>query len=165
MANGSKKEAGTLTQDREPPPGDARRRRFVEMLLGGGIIASIISFLYPVLRYLVPPPVADLGGDEVVAGRVGDLKPNTSKIFRFGTRPGLLLLTADGQYRALSAVCTHLGCTVQYRGDTHQIWCACHNGLYDLSGRNVSGPPPRPLEEFEAHVRGTEVIVRRKRSA
>ena len=165
MEDWSKKETRTLTQDREAPDAGPPRRRFVEILLGAGIIASIISFLYPVLRYLVPPPVADLGGDEIVACRVGDLKPNTSKIFRFGTRPGLLLLTADGQYRALSAVCTHLGCTVQYRGDTHQIWCACHNGLYDLSGRNISGPPPRPLEEFEPHVRGTEVIVRRKRSA
>jgi cytochrome b6-f complex iron-sulfur subunit len=165
MATRSKKETGTLVEDRESALPQAPRRRFVEILLGGSMIASIISFLYPVLRYLVPPPLAELGADEVVACKIGDLRPNTSKIFRFGTRPGLLLLTADGQYRALSAVCTHLGCTVQYRGDTRQVWCACHNGLYDLSGRNISGPPPRPLEEFEAHVRGTEVIVRRKRSA
>jgi cytochrome b6-f complex iron-sulfur subunit len=165
MATRSKKQTGTLLQDRERSRGEPPRRRFVEILLGGGIIASVISFLYPVLRYLVPPPVADLGGDEVVACRIGDLKPNSSKIFRFGTHPGLLLLTADEQYHALSAVCTHLGCTVQYRGDTHQIWCACHNGLYDLSGRNISGPPPRPLEELEVHVRGAEVVVTRKRSA
>jgi cytochrome b6-f complex iron-sulfur subunit len=159
------KQTVTAIQERESPRDERPRRRFVEALLGGGIIASVISFIYPVLRYVVPPPVAELGADEVVACRVGDLKPNTSKIFRFGTRPGLLLLTTDGQYRAVSAVCTHLGCTVQYRGDTHQIWCACHNGLYDLRGRNISGPPPRPLEELEARVRGTEVVVSRKRSA
>jgi len=146
---------------RAQPP----RRRFVEVLLGSGLIASVVSFIYPVLRYLVPPAVSNLGEDEIVACKVGELKPNSSKIFRFGTRPGLLLLTADGQYRALSAVCTHLGCTVQYRNDTHQIWCACHNGLYDLNGRNISGPPPRPLEDFVVHVRGAEVVVSRKRSA
>jgi cytochrome b6-f complex iron-sulfur subunit len=93
------------------------------------------------------------------------LKPNSSKIFRFGSRPGLLLLTADGEYRAMSATCTHLSCTVQYRNDLHQVWCACHNGLYDLGGRNVSGPPPRPLEAFQVHVRGDEIVVNRKREA
>jgi cytochrome b6-f complex iron-sulfur subunit len=164
MGTRSNKEITPSVDDRESrvkPP----RRGFVEVLLGGGLAASIISFVYPVLRYLVPPAVANLGGDETVACKVGDLKPNSSKIFRFGSRPGLLLLTPEGEYRALSAVCTHLGCTVQYKNDTHQIWCACHNGLYDLSGRNISGPPPRPLESFEVHVRGTEVVVSRKRSA
>ncbi len=141
------------------------RRRFVEILLGGGLLASVISFLYPVLRYLVPPAVAELGGDEVVAAKVGELKSNGSKIFRFGSRPGLLLLTAAGEYRALSGTCTHLSCTVQYRNDLRQVWCACHNGLYDLNGRNVSGPPPRPLDAYEVHVRGDEVVVSRKREA
>jgi len=141
------------------------RRRVVEYLLGGGLLASVISFIYPVLRYLIPPPVADLGGDEVVASKVGDIRPNGSKIFRFGTRPALLVMTAEGEYRALSAVCTHLSCTVQYRNDLHQIWCACHNGLYSLDGRNISGPPPRPLEAFQVHVRGDEIVVTRKREA
>lgn len=159
------KQATTRVNDGETQRGKAPRRRVVEVLLGSGLAASVVSFLYPVLRYLVPPAVANLGGDEIVACKVGDLKANSSKVFPFGSRPGILLLTADGQYRALSAVCTHLGCTVQYKSDSHQIWCGCHNGFYDLSGRNVSGPPPRPLEEFEVHVRGTEVVVSRKRSA
>lgn len=141
------------------------RRRFIGSLLGGGLLASAASFLYPVLRYIVPPAVADLGGDEVVAAKIGELKPNSSKIFRFGSRPGLLLLTAEGEYRAMSATCTHLSCTVQYRSDLHQVWCACHNGMYDLGGRNVSGPPPRPLEAFQVHMRGDEVVVSRKREA
>jgi cytochrome b6-f complex iron-sulfur subunit len=151
------------------PPEPARiqpvRRRLVELLLGGGLLGSIVAFVYPVLRYLIPPPVADLGGDEVVAAKVGDLKPNGSKIFRFGTRPALLVMTADGGYRALSAVCTHLSCTVQYRNDLREIWCACHNGLYDLNGRNISGPPPRPLDAFQVHLRGDEIVVSRKREA
>jgi Rieske Fe-S protein len=139
------------------------RRRVVEFLLGGGLVASLSSFLYPVLRYLVPPPVADLGGDSVVAAKVGELKPNSSRIFRFGTKPGLLICMPDGEYKAMAATCTHLSCTVQFRSDLHQVWCACHNGMYDLAGRNVSGPPPRPLEAFEVHVRGDEVVVSRKR--
>jgi len=150
----------------DDPPGtgpEPGRRRLIETLLGGGLLASAVSFLYPVLRYVVPPVVTDLGGDEVVAAKVGELRPNSSKIFRFGSHPGLLVMTGDGEYRAMSATCTHLSCTVQYRNDLHQVWCACHNGLYDLGGRNVSGPPPRPLEAFQVHVRSDEIVVSRKR--
>jgi Rieske Fe-S protein len=126
-------------------------------------MASLVSFLYPILRYLVPPASADLGSDTVVAGRANELKPNSGKIFRFGSRPGLLVRTAEGDYRALAATCTHLDCTVQYRSDLHQVWCACHNGLYDLSGRNVAGPPPRPLEAYQVHQRGDEIVVTRRK--
>ncbi len=149
--------------DRMAPP--MARRRFVEILLGGGLVATAIAFIYPVLRYLIPPKASDLGSDSVVAGRVGELTLNSGKIFRFGSRPGLLIRTAGGEYRAMSATCTHLSCTVQYRPDLHEVWCACHNGMYDLSGRNVSGPPPRPLESYEVQVRGDEIFVRRRGEA
>ena len=145
-------------------PASSARRRFIQVLLGGGLLASAASFIYPVLRYLVPPAATDMGGDTVIAGRVGELKPNSAKIFRFGSRPGLLLLGSDGQYRALSATCTHLSCTVQYRDDVKQVWCACHNGMYDLAGRNVSGPPPRPLERYVVHVEGEDVIVEKAKA-
>jgi len=155
--------AGIEANDRRAAP--VPRRRFVEALLGSGFLATAIAFLYPVWRYLVPPKVADLSSDSVVAAHVGDLKPNSGKIFRFGSRPGLLIRTADGQYRAMSATCTHLSCTVQYRPDLREVWCACHNGMYDLNGRNISGPPPRPLEAFEVQVRGDEIFVRRHHEA
>jgi len=147
------------------PNGRPTRRRLVEAFLGGGLFASLVSFVYPVVRYLVPPSVADLGGNEVIAAKIGDLKPNGAKLFRFGSRPGLLLRVGEGEYRAFSATCTHLSCTVQYRGDLHEIWCACHNGMYDLNGRDVSGPPPRPLENYQVHVRGEDLVVSRKREA
>jgi Rieske Fe-S protein len=56
-------------------------------------------------------------------------------------------------------VCTHLQGTVQYRADQESIWCACHNGYFDLSGKNVAGPPPRPLDQFDVTVKGDEVHV------
>ena len=67
--------------------------------------------------------------------------------------------TEKGEYRAFSATCTHLNCTVQYRADVKRIWCACHNGHFDLTGRNIAGPPPAPLESYEVHVAGDEVVV------
>ena len=144
---------------------EAARRRLIEFFLGGDLLASFASFIYPVLRYLVPPTVVDLGGDATVAAKLTELKPNSAKIFRFGSHPGLLIMNTDGTYHALSATCTHLGCTVQYRNDLREIWCACHNGIYDLNGRNVSGPPPRPLDVFDVHLRGDEIVVSRKREA
>lgn len=137
------------------------RRTLLKAFLGGGILASLSSFLYPVLRYLVPPAETNLGVDSVVAATASELKPNSAKIFRFGSKPALLIRTAEGEYRAMSATCTHLSCTVQYRKDVQQIWCACHNGMYDLNGRNVSGPPPRPLEQYQVHVQGDEIQVMR----
>jgi Rieske Fe-S protein len=152
----------TADQLSQPEP---TRRRVIEIFLGGGLLASFASFIYPVVRYLVPPAVTDLGGNDIVAAKLAELKPNSAKIFRFGSRPGLLIMNSDGTYRALSATCTHLGCTVQYRSDLREVWCACHNGIYDLNGRNVSGPPPRPLDVFDVHVRGDEIVVSRKREA
>jgi Rieske Fe-S protein len=152
----------TTEQLSQPEP---TRRRVIEIFLGGGLLASFASFIYPVVRYLVPPAVTDLGGNDIVAAKLAELKPNSAKIFRFGSRPGLLIMNSDGTYRALSATCTHLGCTVQYRSDLREVWCACHNGIYDLNGRNVSGPPPRPLDVFDVHVRGDEIVVSRKREA
>ncbi len=148
-----------------PPSAPVARRKLIEVLLGSGFVATAIAFLYPGRRYLVPPKALDLGGDSVVAGKVGELKPNSGKIFQFGSRPGLLIHTASGEYRAMSATCTHLSCTVQYRDDLRQVWCACHNGKYNLDGRNISGPPPRPLEAFDVQVRGDEIFVRRRREA
>jgi Rieske Fe-S protein len=146
-------------------PSSALRRRFVEVLLGGGFLATAVAFVYPVLQYLIPPKAADLGSDSVVAGRAGELKLNSGKIFRFGNRPGILVRTSSGEYRAMSATCTHLSCTVQYRADMQHVWCACHNGHYNLNGKNIAGPPPRPLELFEVQVRGDEIFVRRQREA
>jgi Rieske Fe-S protein len=117
------------------------------------------SVLYPVVRYLVPPDIPEAQTNRTVAGREGDLKPNESKVFAFGSEPAILIRGPDGGYHAFSATCTHLNCTVQYRSDMRQIWCACHNGLYDLAGKNVSGPPPRPLEEFAVHVAEGEIVV------
>jgi Rieske Fe-S protein len=136
-------------------------RRWINLLLGSGVVASIISFIYPAVRYIIPPPVAESASRFVVAAKVDELKNNSGKIFRFGSRPAMLVRLMDGSYRAFSAVCTHLSCTVQYRSDLREIWCACHNGLYDLEGRNVSGPPPRPLEVYEVHVQGEDVVVTR----
>jgi cytochrome b6-f complex iron-sulfur subunit len=137
------------------------RRNVLNYLLGTGALASLGAILYPITRFMIPPRIVESSASSVVAGTVAELKPNEGKIFKFGSKPGLLIQTPAGEYRAFSAVCTHLDCTVQYRSDEKLIWCACHNGRYDLTGKNISGPPPRPLEEFKVNVRGDEIVVSR----
>lgn len=110
----------------------------------------------------MPPAIPQAVQNDVVAGKAGELAPNSGKIFRFGNKSGILVRTPEGDYRAFSAVCTHLQCTVQYRQDFKHIWCACHNGHFDLTGRNIAGPPPRPLEEYRVEIRGEEVVVIRR---
>jgi Rieske Fe-S protein len=136
-----------------------KRRSFVNFLLGGGLIAWLASVIYPIVGYLLPPESAGESVASVKAATVDELEPNSAKIFRFGRKPGLLLRLKSGEYRAFIAVCTHLDCTVQYRKDLEMIWCACHNGKYNLKGINVSGPPPRPLEPLAVHIKGQDIYV------
>lgn len=110
---------------------------------------------------MAPPQVVEAMQNSVVAAKLSELPPNSGKIFKFGNKPGLLVHTPSGELKAFSAVCTHLECIVQYRPDTKQIWCACHNGQYNLSGENIGGPPPRPLQEFPVNKRGDDIVVNR----
>lgn len=135
------------------------RRSFLGSVLGGSLAVFVGSILYPVWRYLIPPVGAEPKPISVVAGTVTELKPNSGKIFRFGTEPGILIKTPNGELRAFTAVCTHLACTVQYREDLEDIWCACHSGHYNLNGINIAGPPPRPLTPFRVNVKGDQVYA------
>ncbi len=137
------------------------RRNFLDYLFGAGLAALAASVFYPLVRYLIPPKVSEVTHTSVVAAKVADLAPNSGKIFLFAGRPAIVLRTADGDLRAFTAVCTHLACTVQYRPDFGHIWCACHDGHYDLHGQVLSGPPPRPLEEYKVTVKGDDIIVSR----
>ena len=135
-------------------------RRLVNMFLGTSLGALFLSVFYPLVKYLSPPKLAEPTTFKVtLPWKATEVKANSGRIFRFGSRPGLLIKTPGGELRAFSAICTHLDCTVQYRDDRQEIWCACHNGKYDLSGKNVSGPPPRPLDPLEVKMLGDQIVV------
>ncbi len=135
------------------------RRSFLNLLLGITAVGWLGSILFPIVRYFKIPPRKEDEPASIVAAKLKDLKTNEGVIFKFGSSPGLLVLGPDGQLRAFSAVCTHLDCTVKYRPDMQKIHCACHGGIYDLTGRNISGPPPRPLTQFRVVQKGDDVIV------
>lgn len=135
------------------------RRSFLNSLLGISGIGAVLAVLYPVISYLSPPKSREPNVNSVKAGLSSEFATNSSKIIKFGRQPVILIKTDNDDYKALSADCTHLDCIVQYKKDTAQILCACHNGIYDLNGRNISGPPPRPLEQFDVKVINDEIII------
>jgi Rieske Fe-S protein len=162
-------------------PESLPRRKWLLHSLNATIAATVAAFLYPITRFLAPRAATTSGAPEATAPfRVNELPNAVGNPFDFGGKPCVVVLTSDGVRRrakglplrpgedvkAFNAICTHMDCTVQYRADQGDIFCNCHDGVYDLNGRNVSGPPPRPLEEYKVSFRGDtpgqeEIIVSR----
>jgi Rieske Fe-S protein len=152
------------------PGADLVPRRSVLRIVWGMLVATVGLLLYPIARFLRPISTGVSGAMEAVAPyKANELRPNAEgqwpAPFNFGGKPCLVIRTPEGEVRAFNAVCTHVDCTVQHRPDRGDIFCACHNGVYDLMGRNVSGPPPRPLESYRVNLRGKpgqeEIVVSR----
>ncbi len=150
-----------LARSRESDPGNPGvHRRALNWFLATSAGAVAVAILYPISRYLVPPGTSESTAAAVTLSvKPSDVRVNSGQIFKFGSRPGILIRTPTGELRAFSAVCTHLQCTVQYRPDLQHIWCACHNGHYDLSGKNIAGPPPRPLDPLVVNLRGNTIVI------
>lgn len=128
-------------------------------MIRSGVIAWLGSIFYPIFRYLIPPRYPDLNINQVEAGIIDDFPPSSSRIIRMGRKPVLVLRKRSGDFKALEATCTHLDCTIQFESETERVWCACHNGFYDVEGRNISGPPPRPLGRLDVFVKNDKVFV------
>ena len=126
------------------------RRSFLNWFLTTSVGALAASIAYPILRFVSPPEMPDAGTNQVEAGFTNDpdLLDKGFKIVRFGNEPVIVVRVDDGDIRAFAGTCTHLDCIVEYRRDKRRIWCNCHNGQYNLQGRQVAGPPPRPLAPF-----------------
>lgn len=136
------------------------RRQLITGFITGSLASLAAYALYPVAGFLffkkkIPLPRAVT----VPLAEVEKLTPNSAVYFKYGRLPGVLLKTASGELRAFSAKCTHLDCTVQYRPDTKQFFCACHEGYFDDAGINVAGPPPRPLDVFELTQEGGRLVL------
>lgn len=146
-------------------PGEKTTRRFFMAAAGAAGLCYVAAMGYPIYRYLASPEEMAMNATAVTEVTLKDankLPLGSVLMFKFGTAPAMLIHHQDGRWISLTAVCTHLGCTVQYEPQADRIHCACHGGVYDpYTGANVSGPPPKPLKLFKAVVNDTGVEVSR----
>jgi cytochrome b6-f complex iron-sulfur subunit len=135
------------------------RRHFIDLLLGASILGWLASVAYPVIRYLKPLPQTGPGGPtRLTREEASKLEQNKFVIVPVSGQR-VIVLQNDNDLLAFSAKCTHEGCTVTYQPTQSVIWCPCHDGRFDLHGRVLSGPPPRPLPSYAVNRQADGTIV------
>ncbi|HAK60942.1 MAG TPA: hypothetical protein DCO77_11255 [Nitrospiraceae bacterium] len=136
------------------------RRDFIKKALTGVLALLGIGFIVPALRILTPSRVREkemayfplLPEEELP--RAGVKKAElTYKALGRDMKARVFLVSSPEGVTALSSTCTHLGCLVNYRRDKKEFVCPCHSGRYDLTGKNIGGPPPAPLTRFPVRIR------------
>lgn len=131
------------------------RRSFLKKLIGGVLGLTAVVFSVPALKYLMPEVKS--GGENILTNADGkpipesEIKEGSSFIGLSGFGP-TIVIRRDGKLRALSAVCTHLGCLVKWVPTEDIFFCPCHSGKFDVNGVNISGPPPSPLAMYNAEI-------------
>lgn len=138
------------------------RRRFLIAVGGIGAAWAAGATLFPLFKYLSFKADTNLFGkdgrapvDKIMAADVA--VPGTGRNGSYSGRGLIVLRNANGELKAFDSKCTHAGCNVGYQGT--QIYCNCHGGTYDLNGKNIAGPPPRPLTELHVEVEGDRLFV------
>jgi cytochrome b6-f complex iron-sulfur subunit len=125
------------------------RRHFIDLLLGASILGWLVSIAYPVIRYLKPlPQNGPTGPTRLTREEIAKLEQDKFVIVPVSGQRVIVLQSPDQKLLAFSSKCTHEGCTVTFLPAQSIIWCPCHDGRYDLHGRVLSGPPPKPLPEY-----------------
>ena len=133
------------------------RRSFLSLILAGCGAALAGLAGYPVWRFLLPGSGA--GEKETVTLKREELLYDDATFITFRGRPAVILQTAPGEFVALSAVCTHLGCIIKWEAESGEFLCPCHGGRFSQKGEVVSGPPPSALEQLPVTLDGDLLIV------
>lgn len=159
----SEPEVSLHPRDEEREEGRSRarpgfdRRRALQLLLGGSTVGAAAAFGVPVVRYLAPLPLSE--AERTASLDPEELAPGEGRLLLVGGLPAIVVNTGEG-YSAVSAVCTHLGCVVRWKPGRRQFFCPCHGGRFDLEGRVLGGPAPRPLTRLEVEETPEGVVVR-----
>ncbi|MHB9052942.1 MAG: QcrA and Rieske domain-containing protein [Thermoleophilia bacterium] len=133
------------------------RRRFLSVVFAGATAVGLGAFAAPLARYAYPV----LKGQVFARQQVATTAQVTADGFKFDymDTPSMVIPTSDGGYAAFSLVCTHLGCIVKWEPKNKDFHCPCHAGKFDETGKNISGPPPKPLTKYNLTIQGTAIIV------
>lgn len=140
-----------------PPSPPSQRRTFLLLIAGGlgGLLAAAAG--WPVLRFLSPP--SRTGESATVAVPRTTVPAGAAHFFQYRGKPAVVVQPKPGEYVALSAVCTHLGCVVQWQEGKGEFLCPCHGGRFSPNGVVLAGPPPRPLESLALVVDGDQLRI------
>jgi menaquinol-cytochrome c reductase iron-sulfur subunit len=148
------------------------RRNFMQTAIWGigGLIG--IGFGVPAVAYVVGPSLKSQQTQTWIRlGSTSKVELGTPTLFTFTiqTQTGWIenseeisvyVLSTDGRsFIAMSNICTHLGCHVRWITDQNHFFCPCHNGVFDSSGNEVAGPPPRPLTRYDVKVENDQLFV------
>lgn len=136
------------------------RRDFLDGALAVGFAACATGMGNPAALYLLPARSRGPGESLVDAGPADRFEPGAARMIQSDGKPILILSVEKNRFRAFSAICTHLGCVVKWDSATRKILCPCHAGVFGADGKVLSGPPPRPLPEYEVIVVGNDVKVK-----
>lgn len=77
-----------------------------------------------------------------------DLKPNEGKIANINGKKVAISKNESGEVETVSAVCTHLGCLVNWNVKDKTWECPCHNSVFAKDGKVLKGPAQKPLEKI-----------------
>ncbi len=151
--------AGEEASGRDSGERPVERRAFLNYLMSGSFALLAAFGLYSVGRYLWPPAGASAAGGagRIEVGPVEELPEGAGKKVLYKNEP-VWVIHAPFGFVALSAVCTHLGCIVEYDPEK-EIWCPCHAAFFDLRGNVKSGPAPRALPSYPVAVVDGKVVL------
>ncbi|MEK6642461.1 MAG: Rieske 2Fe-2S domain-containing protein [Planctomycetota bacterium] len=135
------------------------RRRWFDVVLGAMGASAIAGLIWPAIAYMLPVRKRGGGSDRTSAGKETEFAVWDAKKVLVRGKPVVVLRT-DKQFQAYSAICTHLGCIVHWNSASRSLDCPCHAAVFDMNGKVVSGPPPKPLPEYSVSVAQGEVIIK-----
>jgi cytochrome b6-f complex iron-sulfur subunit len=133
------------------------RRGFLQFLLAALGLTVLGCFAYPLVRFLSPSAGGGPGGTVTIDKK--DVPVGGAKDLVLNDLPIIVINRPEKGYIALSRVCTHLGCLVEYQKGTEVLLCPCHAGKFDLDGNVISGPPPQPLPRLALKVEGNSLVI------
>ncbi len=135
------------------------RRDFIGTVIRFGLFAALAAMVLPALSYLAPITKRGPAGGLVDAGGVDDIAVGQAKKVIVAGSAVIIIRSPQG-FKALSAVCTHLGCLVGWDQARGQIVCPCHGGVFNTEGQVVSGPPPKALPSYGVSVINSRIMVK-----
>jgi len=104
----------------------------------------------------------EIGKARLKVGSISEIPPGAVKTFSYPREqdPCVLVRLMDGEFVAFSQSCTHLSCAVIPKVEEGVFFCPCHEGYFDLrTGRNIAGPPPRPLPRIVLEIEGEDIYA------